>query len=127
MSECIVGHDYAVVYDLEILPKNAQTLSDDHENAIEQGITLDESGKWFNDELQVGTNRPLIRDFVELAEQNKKEEGSASVCFLISLNKYDESRDKCEETKDPDDTETTCKKIQKQEKVPLILVKHIKP
>ena len=86
MSECIVGHDYAIVYDLEILPKNAQTLSEDHEKAIEQGITLDESGKWFNDELQVGSNRPLLRDFLELAKQTENGADAASICFLVSLN-----------------------------------------
>ena len=57
MSECIVGHDYAIVYDLEILPKNAQTLAKDHEEAVEEGKTLDESGKWFNDELRKWANQ----------------------------------------------------------------------
>ena len=111
MSECIIGHDYAIVYDLEIFPKNAQTLADDHENAIKQNKTLDESEKWFNDELKVGSNRPLIKDFIEMAMQNKHkgEEDSASVCFLISLNKYNESFDRCLSNKDPNDKETTCK------------------
>ena len=107
MSECIIGHDYAVVYDLEILPENPQGLADMHEKMIKENKTLDESGKWFNDELQVGKNRPLIRDFVELAKQN--EDGHASICFLISLNRYKESFDKCEQNNMLEGIETTCK------------------
>ena len=107
MSECIIGHDYAVVYDLEILPENPEGLADMHEKMIKENKTLDESGKWFNDELQVGKNRPLIRDFVELAKQN--EDGYASICFLISLNRYNESFEKCEQNNKLYGTETTCK------------------
>ena len=85
MAECIIGHEYAVVYELEILPENATILGEMYENG-----TLDESDKWFMDEVQVGLNRPLMYDFIELSNKNA-EEGSASICFLISLNEYGES------------------------------------
>ena len=88
MSRCIIGHDYAIVYDLEILPINPQELGKKHEEKIKAKLTLDESKKWFNDELRVGENRPLLSDFIELAKQNDK---GGRVCFLISLNKYGES------------------------------------
>ena len=104
MSECIIGHDYAVVYDLEILPEDPESLAEKHENK-----SLDESGKWFNDELQAGKNRPLINDFIQLARHNLVDQNAASICFLISLNKYQESLNKCKENKALEDTETVCK------------------
>ena len=87
MASCVIGHEYAVVYELEILPKNISALGDEYE-----AETLDESGKWFMDEEQVGANRPLMDDFIELAAKNA-DSGSASICFLITLNEYGESAD----------------------------------
>ena len=87
MAECIIGHEYAVVYELEILPQNSTIIGDQYNDG-----SLDESGKWFMDETQVGLNQPLMTDFIELAEQNA-EGSSASICFLISLNEYGESAD----------------------------------
>ena len=87
MAECIIGHEYAVVYELEILPQNSTIIGDQYDDG-----SLDESGKWFMDETQVGLNQPLMTDFIELAEQNA-EGSSASICFLISLNEYGESAD----------------------------------
>ena len=85
MAECIIGHEYALVYELEILPQNDTILGDQYEAG-----TLDESVKWFMDEEEVGLNQPLLDDFIELAVQNAAS-GSASICFLISLNEYGES------------------------------------
>ena len=45
------------------------------------------------DENQVGENRPLLHDFLALAKKNEIE-GSASICFLISLNEIGESNKK---------------------------------
>ena len=78
MSKCIIGHEYALVYELEILPDEITTLGDMYENG-----TLDESDKWFMDEEQFGANRPLLQDFIDLANKNE-EDDSASICFLIS-------------------------------------------
>ena len=85
MSKCIIGHEYALVYELEILPDEITTLGDMYENG-----TLDESDKWFMDEEQFGANRPLLQDFIDLANKNE-EDDSASICFLISLNEIGES------------------------------------
>ena len=85
MAECVIGHEYALVYELEILPQNDTILGDQYEAG-----TLDESVKWFMDEEEVGLNQPLLDDFIELAVQNAAS-GSASICFLISLNEYGES------------------------------------
>ena len=90
MSKCIIDHDYAVVYELEILPQDPQTLSNGHEAQVNNGSFYDESGKWFNNEEEIGRNRPLMYDFITMAQQN--EQGNeANICFLISLNRYGES------------------------------------
>ena len=88
MSKCIIGHDYTLMYELNILPKDSSKLGDMYEED-----KLDEGGKWFMDENQVGENRPLLHGFSKLAQKNK-EEGSASVCFLISLNEIVETNSK---------------------------------
>ena len=85
MASCIIGNDYAVVYELQILPETSTSIGD----AYDAG-TLDESSKWFMDEEKVGLNQPLMYDFISLATKNA-EEGTASICFLISLNEYDET------------------------------------
>lgn len=88
MSKCIIGHDYTLMYELNILPKDSSKLGNMYENG-----NLDEGGKWFMEEDQVGENRPLLHGFSKLAQKNK-EEGSASVCFLISLNEIVETNSK---------------------------------
>ena len=108
MSECIIGHDYAVIYDLEILPEYPEKLAERHENEVKMGRSLDESKKWFNDELQVGSNRPLLRDFLELAKQNENGADAASICFLVSLNKYNESLSNCLNSTDTNKTACKC-------------------
>ena len=85
MSKCIIGHDYTLMYELEIIPMNITNFGDMYVHGL-----LDESAKWFMDENQVGENRPLLHDFVALAKKNEIE-GSASLCFLISLNEIGES------------------------------------
>ena len=90
MSKCIIDHDYAVVYELEILPQNPQNLTKEHEAQVKKGSYYDESGKWFNDELEIGKNRPLMNDFIQMAQQNEKKD--TNICFLISLNKLGESK-----------------------------------
>ena len=85
MSRCIIGHEYALVYELEILPTDIEQLGDMFENG-----TLNEGDKWFKNEDQVGENRPLMDDFIQLAIKNQ-DEGSASICFLISLNQIGDS------------------------------------
>ena len=85
MASCIIGNDYAVVYELQILPETSTSIGD----AYDAG-TLDESSKWFMDEEKVGLNQPLMYDFISLATKNA-EEGTASICFLISLNEYNET------------------------------------
>ena len=81
MSKCLIDHDYAVVYGLEIMPgTNPNDLGEKYENG-----TLDESKKWFMDELKVGKNRPLMNDFIKLNENNK--ESSASICFMVSVHR----------------------------------------
>ena len=85
MASCIIGHEYALVYELEIIPENVSDLGDSYE-----ADTLDETTKWFMDEEKVGLNRPLMDDFIELAIKNA-EEDSASICFLISLNEISDS------------------------------------
>ena len=85
MASCIIGHEYALVYELEIIPENVSDLGDAYE-----ADTLDETTKWFMDEEKVGLNRPLMDDFIELAIKNA-EEDSASICFLISLNEISDS------------------------------------
>ena len=87
MASCIIGHDYAVVYELQILPEESTTIGDEYEAG-----TLDESDKWFMDEEQVGLNQPLMADFIGLSNKNA-EDGSASICFLISLTVFDSSED----------------------------------
>ena len=42
------------------------------------------------DEEKVGENRPLMHDFIALAQSNI-ETKSASICFLVSLNQIGES------------------------------------
>ena len=79
MSKCIIGHDNALVYDLEIMPVNASNLGTKWENG-----DLNETSKWFMDEEKVGKNRPLMYDFIELAKKN--EEAKLSICFLVSLS-----------------------------------------
>ena len=79
MSKCIIGHDYTLSYELKILPKDISKLGDMYEKG-----NLDEGDKWFMKEDQVGENRPLLHGFSQLAQKNE-EEGSASICFLISL------------------------------------------
>ena len=86
MSKCIIGHDYALVYELEIIPQNITNLGDMYESG-----SLNEGSKWFMDEGQVGENRPLLYDFIQLAKKNE-DAGSASICFLISLNQIGESQ-----------------------------------
>ena len=54
MSKCILGHDYAIVYELEILPQNPESIADKHENGT---LYQEDVAKWFNNELQVGKNR----------------------------------------------------------------------
>ena len=81
MAECVIGHDYTVVYSLEILPKEFDALGDKHENG-----DLKEDSKWFMNEEKVGENRPLIKDFTELSKNNQE----ASICFLISLNRIED-------------------------------------
>ena len=87
MASCIIGHDYAVVYELQILPEESTTIGDEYE-----ADTLDESNKWFMDEEKVGLNQPLMADFIGLSNKNA-EDGSASICFLISLTVFDSSED----------------------------------
>ena len=87
MASCLIGHEYALVYELEILPYNNTVLGDLYDSG-----DLDESDKWFMDETQVGLNQPLLNDFLELAVKNF-EDSSASICFLISLNEYGDSTD----------------------------------
>ena len=84
MSKCVIGHDYALVYDLEIMPLNAANLGTEWENG-----NLDEKTKWFMDEEKVGKNRPLMYDFIELAKKN--EEAKLSICFLVSLSQMSTS------------------------------------
>ena len=87
MSKCIIDHDYALVYELEIMPPNPESLGAMHENK-----TLDETNKWFMKELEVGKNRPLMNDFIKLTKRN--EDSSASICFMISLEKIGQSQKK---------------------------------
>ena len=87
MSKCIIDHDYALVYELEIMPQNPESLGAMHENK-----TLDETDKWFMKELEVGKNRPLMNDFIKLTKRN--EDSSASICFMISLEKIGQSQKK---------------------------------
>ena len=89
MSKCIIDHDYAVVYELEILPQDPKTLTEEYEDKVENDEHYDESGKWFNKELDIGKNRPLMNDFIQMAQQNEKKD--TNICFLISLNKLGES------------------------------------
>ena len=89
MSKCILGHDYAIVYELEILPKDPESIADKHENGT---LYQEDVAKWFNDELKVGENRPLMNDFEVMAEQNK-DQGN-KICFLISLNSIESTTDK---------------------------------
>ena len=88
MSKCIIGHDYTLMYELNILPKNTAELGEMYENG-----TLNETGEWFMEKKQVGENRPLLHDFSQLAQKNK-EEGSASICFLISLDQIKDQSEK---------------------------------
>ena len=85
LAECIIGHQYTLQYELEILPKDIEKLGDLHENG-----TLDENDKWFNNESLVGNNRPLLKDFIQLAEDNTN--SNNDICFLISLNRFGESQ-----------------------------------
>ena len=85
LAECVIGHQYTLQYELEILPKHIEKLGDMHENG-----TLDENDKWFNDESLVGENRPLLQDFIQLAEDNTN--SNNDICFLISLNRFGESQ-----------------------------------
>lgn len=85
MAECIIGHEYALVYELEILPEDISNIGALHESG-----TLDETDKWFMDEMKVGENRPLMHDFIALAQTNIATQ-SASICFLVSLNQIGES------------------------------------
>ena len=87
MSKCIIDHDYALVYELEIMPPNPESLGAMHENK-----TLDETNKWFMKELEVGKNRPLMNNFIKLTKKN--EDSSASICFMISLEKIGQSEKK---------------------------------
>jgi hypothetical protein len=79
MAECVIGHDYSVVYELQISNKDAKTLGQQYEDG-----QLNEGNKWFMDETRVGQNRRLLKDFLEMATKNA-DTGSASICFLISL------------------------------------------
>ena len=83
MSKCILGHDYAIVYELEILPQNPKNIVKEHE---QQKLFKKDKNKWFNNELEVGKNRPLMNDFEVMAEQNV-DQGN-KICFLISLNEF---------------------------------------
>jgi hypothetical protein len=87
MASCIIGHDYAIVYELQILPESYTSLGDEYDTG-----TLDESDKWFMDEAEVGLNQPLMYDFIELSNKNA-ESGTASICFLISLTEFDDSEE----------------------------------
>ena len=89
MSKCILGHDYAIMYELAILPENPKNLVIDHQNGT---LYEKDKKKWFNNELEVGKNRPLMNDFEVMAEQNK-DQGN-KICFLISLNSIESTTDK---------------------------------
>ena len=78
MASCIIGHDYAIVYDLQILPESSTSLGDEYEAG-----TLDESAKWFMNEEDVGLNQPLLYDFIELSYKNT-EEGPKNAFSSIS-------------------------------------------
>ena len=86
MSKCILGYDYAVVYELEILPQNPKNIVKEHEEGT---LSQKDEDKWFNDELKVGRNRPLMNDFEVMAEQNVDQ--GDKICFLISLNQIGKS------------------------------------
>ena len=79
MAECVIGHEYALVYELEILPGDATQLGKDYFDD-----NLDESQKWFMHEEQIGRNRPLMDDFKKLAKKNVYI--GASICFLVKLD-----------------------------------------
>ena len=97
MAECIIGHEYALVYELEILPGEAKKLGDDYKYHCADTSTsttctdYDESQKWFTKEDEVGLNRPLMADFKKLAIKNK--EIGASICFLVKLSNIPDSVD----------------------------------
>ena len=55
---------------------------------------LDESGVWFLEEEEIGLNRPLMETFVGLSEKNQAGYLN-SICFVISLNRYGESKRDC--------------------------------
>ena len=79
MAECVIGYEYALVYELEILPGDATQLGQDYYDD-----NLDESQKWFMHEKQIGRNRPLMDDFKKLAKKNV--DIGASICFLVKLD-----------------------------------------
>ena len=80
-NECIINNDYLIVYDLEVMPENADKLGE----IYEKNRTVNEENKWFNQARQVGKNRPIFKNFLNLANMNNER----SICFLISLNKID--------------------------------------
>ena len=80
MSKCIIENDYTLVYELEVLPKDPEKIGEDYENGI-----LTEDNRWFMSKEKIGLNRPLLGTFLRLSQKN--EEGAASICFLISLNR----------------------------------------
>ena len=97
MAECIIGHEYALVYELQILPDDATNLGEAFANGPDG---YNENNKWFMNEEEVGENRPLMDVFKKLAVKNQ--EIKASICFLVKLDSLpsdsDES-DRSEESK----------------------------
>ena len=86
MSKCILGHDYAVVYELAILPENPKSIVKEH---LDGSLYNKDMDKWFNKELEVGKNRPLMNDFEVMAQQNVDQ--GDKICFLISLDQIRKS------------------------------------
>ena len=81
MAECIIGHEYALVYELQILPDDATKLGEAFANGPDG---YNEDNKWFMEETEIGKNRPLMDVFKKLAVKNQ--EIKASICFLVKLN-----------------------------------------
>ena len=77
-NECIINNDYLIVYELEVMPENANKLGENYERSR----SVNEENKWFNQARQVGKNRPLFKNFLYLANKNNER----SICFLICLN-----------------------------------------
>ena len=80
MSKCIIEHDYTLVYELEVLPKDITHVGEQYLND-----ELNEENRWFMKKDEIGLNRPLLGTFLRLAKKNQG--GEASICFLISLTR----------------------------------------